>query len=443
MEIQKIKKKQAIKESSSDLFLKKHVGLIHCENKLSLIQRKICNILLFNALDKINDQDTYEIPIKKLCSLVGYNSNDSKQIKDSVKVLISTVMEWNLLEDNKYLNENDYQEEDVVWNASSLLAGASIRNGTIKYSYSPQMKSVLSSLDIYGRINLFVQAKFNSAYSLVLYENCVRFKNLQQTSWFSLDILRALMGVQEGKYAEFKVLNRKVINVAVNEINQKSDIHIEPKFRLQERKVTAIQFLIKENEGYKPTFKKLPTSPVPDKVSGLNLVEVLLGEFRITKKQADNILSKYEASYIIEKINLVREKNNIDHIGAYLMSAIKNDYQEVKKGAKTKPVVSEATYLRETKKASEISTLQSKYRDYKFSLYHRRLDGQPDTVRSEILKGYEDYLKTNILAKTFYKKSGFKSPYVKSEFIVYIDQHWPQCKADCMSFDDYITSDEG
>src|SRR5688572_18625957 len=137
MDVKKSKQKRIPKGTAADMVLKKHVGLIHCENKLTLIQRKICNVLLFNALDKINDQDTHEIPLKKLCSLVGYNSNDSKQIKDSVKTLISTVMEWNLLEDSKFLNEEDYPEDAITWHASALLAGASIKNGTICYSYSP------------------------------------------------------------------------------------------------------------------------------------------------------------------------------------------------------------------------------------------------------------------------------------------------------------------
>ena len=87
------------------------------------------------------------------------------------------------------------------------------------------MKSVLSSLDIYGRINLFVQSKFNSTYSLVLYENCIRFKNIQQTSWFPLSLFRSLMGVADDKYRLFKDFKRNVINVAVKEINQKSDIN--------------------------------------------------------------------------------------------------------------------------------------------------------------------------------------------------------------------------
>jgi len=81
MDIKKSRAKgNSDKNRDADIFLKKHVGLIHCENKLTLMQRKICNILLFNALDKINDLDIHEIPIRQLCSLVGYNSNDSKQI---------------------------------------------------------------------------------------------------------------------------------------------------------------------------------------------------------------------------------------------------------------------------------------------------------------------------------------------------------------------------
>ena len=92
------------KKSAADLVLKKHVGLIHCENKLTLIQRKICNILLFNAIDKINDQDIHAISLRQLCSLVGYNSHDINLIKESLKSLISVVMEWNLLEDSKFLN---------------------------------------------------------------------------------------------------------------------------------------------------------------------------------------------------------------------------------------------------------------------------------------------------------------------------------------------------
>src|SRR5688572_25395958 len=112
------------KKNSSDPVLKKHVGLIHCENKLTFLQRKICNIFLFNALGGIEKEDIHQIPLKQLCSLIGYRSNDIDLIKKAIKGLISTVMEWNLLEDSKFINEENFASDVISWNASSLLAGA-------------------------------------------------------------------------------------------------------------------------------------------------------------------------------------------------------------------------------------------------------------------------------------------------------------------------------
>lgn len=447
MEIRKAKRQGRVKESESDIFLKKHVGLIHCENKLSLIQRKICNILLFNALDRINENDIHEIPLKKLCSLIGYNSNDSRQIKDAVTSLMSTVLEWNLLDDNKSLNPDEYSEDEIIWNASSLLAGASIKKGTIKYSYSPQMKSVLSSLDIYGRINLFVQAKFNSTYSLVLYENCVRFKNIKQTSWFPMDVFRPLMGVPEGKYPLFKDFNRKVISPALKEINQKSDIYIEANFRRSERSIVAVQFSIKENANYRPVFKK--SSRINKAVEVVEhkestFIQMVIAEFNISQNQAKNILKKYEYEYIVEKMNLVRsKKDNIKHLGAYLVAALKQDYKIAdKKFLPIKNTIPEISYLREAKEASQIEPLRNKYLSYKLNIYINFLEKQDERTQSDIKHKFEEKLKSNTEVFRFYKKSGFLSPFVKGELISFIDKNFPEVVGEYLSFDDYITSEE-
>ena len=445
MEINKNHKGKITEKRDVSMVLKKHVGLIHCENKLTLIQRKICNILLFNALDQIHDQDTHDIPIKKLCSLVGYNSNDSKLIKESVKTLISTVMEWNLLEDNKFLNDEIYPEDVITWNASSLLAGASIKKGMIYYSYSPQMRSVLSSLDIYGRINLFVQAKFNSSYSLVLYENCVRFKNIKQTSWFSIDLFRSLMGIPEGKYRSFKELKRNVINVAINEINQKADICIEAKFKRTERSITAVQFLINDNENYKPSFKKISRlnddQAKPKQIS--LFTETLVSEFKLSKKQVEEIINTYSHEYVLEKINLVKSKKNVDHLGAYLLSALKQDYKDSQtKIVNAQSKVIENSYLREAKNANEIVSLRNKYMSYKLKIYRDFVLQQTESIQSHINEKFEQYLTVNSQVFRLYKKSGFSSPFVMSDFLNFIEDKFSYIIGDYLNFDDYITSDE-
>lgn len=436
-----IKKKDSSKIGRQDeLVLKKHVGLIHCENKLTLIQRKICNILLFNALDKINECEIHEISLRKLCSLVGYNSNDSNLIKASIKTLISVVMEWNLLEDSKFINEENYPEDAISWNASSLLAGASIKAGIVKYSYSPQIKSVLSSLEIYGRINLFVQAKFNSSYSLVLYENCVRFKNIKQTSWFTIELFRSLMGVSGDKYSSFKEFKRNVITPAVKEINQKSDIFIEVQFRKSGRNIIALQFLIKENSQYLPVFRK------PQQQNELGekalLLEVLTSHYQFSPKKAAQLLTEYDADYLKEKHALVSEKKKIDHPGAYLISALKNDYQAkitVKEEIKREDTNS---YLREAKQASEISTLKNKYMTYKLNQYQADIAALDPVLQKQIQQQFQDLIATKPEISRFYHKSKLASPFVKVEFIQFIEKYFPTRVGPLLSFDDFISSEE-
>ncbi|HEX2548652.1 MAG TPA: replication initiation protein [Gammaproteobacteria bacterium] len=445
MDTKKRKKKgNLIVEKDTDIYLKKHVGLIHCENKLTLIQRKICNILLFNALDKINHQEIHEIQLKQLCSLVGYNSHDTKLIKDAIKSLISTVLEWNLLEDLKFLNQEDYPEDIITWNASSLLAGASIRNGIINYSYSPQIKPVLSSLDVYGRINLFVQAKFKSNYSLVLYENCVRFKNLKQTAWFPLSLFRSLMGVKEDKYLAFKEFKRNVITTAVKEVNQKSDIFIEPEFKKVGRNIAAVQFMITENQNYQPSFRK-PSQLVVKKNSEKQestLLEILISEYGISKRQVEEILKKYEYQYIIQKIKLVKNRKNIKNTGAYLISALHKDYQENEaKKKQVKKIPLENTSVRESKAASEIIPLKNKYMSYKLKAYTGFIEQQADKVQKKIHKKFIEYLKPKSQIYKTYQKKKLTSPFVITEFLIFLENHFSEIIGEYLTFDDYLTSE--
>jgi len=437
-----IKSMERLKVKSEPV-LKKHVGLIHCENKLTFLQRKICNIFLFNALDGIDKQDIHSIPLKQLCSLIGYRSNDIDLIKKAIKGLISTIMEWNLLDDSKFIHEENFSPETISWNASSLLAGASIERGVINYSYSPQIKTILSSLEIYGRINLFVQSKFKSSYSLILYENCVRFKNIGRTSWFKLDLFRALMGLTNGQYELFKELKRSVITVAVNEVNKKSDIQIEPEYQKTGRSVTAIKFHICENSNYQPSFKRTIKSTVTENEShgsDSTMLDILISEFNIKKDQAMKIINTHKTEYITEKMGIVRTSKNVDTPGAYLISALNNDY---KKNIKSSLPVStvQTTYLRETDEASEIRSLKKKYLSYKFQAYVSFLENK--SILENTKKEFISLVFTNNpVMGALYKRKGLDSQFAMKEFIDYVDNKFESERIKIMSFDEYITEEE-
>ena len=306
------------------------------------------------------------------------------------------------------------------------------------------MKTILGWVELYGRINLFVQAKFSSTYSLVLYENCVRFKNIKQTSRFSVNLFRALMGIPEWKYVSFKELKRNVINVALKEINQKADIYIEPQFTRVRRNIIAIQFTIKENENYQPSFKKLirPNINLTKLEHQTTFIDVLTSQFSFTPKQAREIIEKYGPVYLLEKINLIKSKKRVEHPGAYLIAALHKDYKPNRSQPSELPSKSPYTYQREAKNANEIASLRNKYMAYKFKSYRKYVEQQNDETQRNIQALFECHLKQNKEVFRFYKKSKFTSPFVMGDFMSFIDKNFPNIIRDYLNFEDFITEEE-
>ncbi|WP_410218236.1 replication initiation protein [Paracoccus sp. (in: a-proteobacteria)] len=218
--------------------VKKHVAAIHVSGKLTLLQRKLSNVLLLNAYDTLTTRPSHQIDARTLCLMIGYNSNDMDTLKQSLRGLVETVAEWDMLDDK------GRQE----WGVSSLLSYAKLKAGICEYAYSPALAEKLHDPKVFALINLNMQRRFASGHALALYENCYRFVRTGSTGWWPLDLFRRLMGVDGSSYYEvFKQLNAKIIKPAVTEVNKASNIILTPETKKQGRAVTHIRFLIKEN----------------------------------------------------------------------------------------------------------------------------------------------------------------------------------------------------
>ncbi|MES2203698.1 MAG: replication initiation protein [Pseudomonadota bacterium] len=294
--------------------LKKHVAAIHSATKLSLVQRKIANALLFNAYNELSEKQEHQIHIRTLSELIGYNSNELNAIKRALVSLISTVVEWNLIDKERADNAG-------VWNASAIISDASISGAVCTYSYSNKMRQLLYRPEMYGRLNMQVQARFKSSYGLVLYENCVRYQNIQETPWFDMAVFRKLMGVDETKYAVFKDFRKRVLDIAVKEVNEHSGFSIDYLLKKVGRTPVAIKFNMATN------LKKLPSSATE---------EVLQQEFAFSKQQAVIAVADFGEAYVEEKIAVVKnstsyKKKSIKHLAGYMQGALMQDYKDIEK----------------------------------------------------------------------------------------------------------------
>lgn len=404
--------KSANHHTQQVLELKKHVAIIHSSNKLTLLQRKIANALLFNAYSELQAKEEHSINISRLCELIGYDSNDYKTIKKALVNLLSTVLEWNLVDGVR-------ADSESIWNASSIIADASIDGSVCTYSYSNKMRKLLYHPTMYGRLDMLVQAKFQSSYGLALYENCNRFQDIGHTPWFSIDKFRKLMGVEEGKYKVFRDFKTRVLDKAVEEVNKYSSLRIRTQLRKENRKVTCVQFYIEKSVLISD--QELLEEACEDNV----LVHTLKSKFGFSQKQIRQVLTHYDEDYIRGKVNLIYtsksyKNNKIKNLTRYLLSALRNNYQNLDEGSELKNLPSSFTDKYEVNKKlrEEQEKMQQfiRYQDKNLVILFEQLT---DTEKSTLLKRFVKFLGTSVYSD-IYTRVGFDNVLIKDQLCVFL-----------------------
>ena len=336
--------------------VKKNVAAIHISGKLSLLQRKLSNVLLLNAYDALTTAQTHSIDARTLATIVGYNSNDFDTLRASLRALAETVAEWDMLDDK------GRQE----WGVSSLLSFAKLKNGVCEYAYSPALAQKLHDPKIYALINVHIQRNFSSGHGLALYENCYRFVRTGSTGWWSLETFRKLMGVEGSSYYEsFKHLNAKIIKPAVAEVNKSSDIEITPEFRKKGSAVTDIRFVIREN----PQMAMFQIDD-SDGVRNLKVYKALRGQ-GVSDRLARQWIAEHGEDYVMQKLDYMIGQDGVKSSVGYLSAALKDDYQTQLEPVSKPP----------SPEAVEAAKQQRAERDREDAAYHARKAERADRAQ--------------------------------------------------------------
>lgn len=307
----------------------KSSGAIHISNDMTLLQRRAWNVLLAHAYDELPTKEEHSIKISKLVNTLNYESTNIKYLKETLKALVDTKVEWNLL-------GRDGKE---VWGVAALLAQVELEahRGTCTYAYAPAIRKRLYNPAIYAKVNLWLQNKFSSKHTLALYECCVDWYNVNngcgETPWISLPILRRSLGVPEGTHQEFKKFNSRVIKKAIEEISAVSDLSVSVKYKRLGRIVDAAKFIIKRNARSSEQVKVVDNSTLHPQPQFNLLLERIPDAYRddpVIKSQLTKHLESHGFDYVLAQIHYANL--NLGKIREtyrqYLIGALKNNYGE-------------------------------------------------------------------------------------------------------------------
>ena len=192
--------------------------------ELSLLDRRVMNVLYANAGARLCDDVVHVISIAELRG----NHKGGERVKDSILRLMKTVVQVPVTGRNGKPATKLVQ----VLSDTTTSDDEDDASGQVMYSFSKGMRDIIKDSTLWGRVRTAVIFAFTSKYSLTLYELITARINLKHV-WqedFELDDLRALLGMPPNKLLRTPDLLRKVIQPAETEVNGLADfgVKIEP-----------------------------------------------------------------------------------------------------------------------------------------------------------------------------------------------------------------------
>ena len=392
-----------VKYNKEKQILKKNVSAIHISAKLSLLQRKLVNALLYNAYDQLLTAKEHQISSTLLSEIIGFDSHNTAYLKAALKGLVETTIEFDILEDDGTRD----------WKVSSLISEAGIRNGVCSYAFSATMAEKLYHPDMYSKINLSVLREMKSAHALVLYENCHRYLGIAHTPWWDVDVFRKLMSVdQMTSYKQFKLLNRAVIQPAVKEVNELSNIQIELETKRKGRSVTGLRFLIRPNPQL-----SLIGMDTEDAVTETAAYKALLEE-GISRALARAWVLEHDEDYIFDKLDLASDQSASGRIrstkAGFLKAAIEEDYHNEKAAKKRRLESVQAVKAEREKLEHQLDALRTAQKEAETAFrwacaeiieeaYQALPEAQREAVSAEFRLGLENHIYVGTFTRSGWK----------------------------------------
>ena len=342
--------------------LKKSVAAIHSRpsREVQLVQRKLINVCLYHAYDELSTQNMHRIHIDTLHYYFGYTGNNWKLFNEAFMELQQITFTWDLF------GNCITPDEDTSWQRVPFFSLVKWDKDTREFcwKFGEGIAEKFYLPEQFATIALEMQSRFNSTYSLVLYEQCIRYaSNINGSRWFSIQDLKDIFGISKNKYLQFKDFSKRVLKPALKEINDISDLNVDVEYKKSGRSVAYIKFHINRDSNI------IDIDP-QDSEQHNAVRDVLLKEFDVTQTVVDNLLKTYELTRINDAIDYVRGtsayKNKTANIGGYIVKAVREGYKNTQQIDRDKRVHKE----HKANKNRHYEAIKEKVNN----LYHQRLN---------------------------------------------------------------------
>ena len=254
-------------------------ALIDASFNLSLVEQRLMLLAIVEAreLDKLTPDTPIEV--KATAYRDQYKTDESNaysQLADATKQLFNRQF--------SYIDK--YKGEDCITVARWVNRASYLNDrGTVVLYMSSEVISMISRLQANFTQYLLEQVSdFKSKYSIRLYELLIKYRDIGVSKKFEITELRSKLGLENNEYKLNAVFKRDVLDKAVKDINDNTDIQIKYDQFKEGRTISHILFKLSKKKEKKT--KDSRDQNTVDMFTGLSIKQCLMFGDKLSRDTA-------------------------------------------------------------------------------------------------------------------------------------------------------------
>ncbi|MEG1502378.1 MAG: replication initiation protein RepM [Synergistaceae bacterium] len=248
-------------------------SLIDASFNLSLVEQRLMLLAITEARELQNLSPETPIEVRAVTYREQYNvdrSESYKQLAEASKQLF-----------NRQFSYIDKYKNDAAVSVSRWVNEVTYvtDKGMVVLYLNRNVISMISRLEEqFTKYHLMQISDLSSQYSVRLYELMAKYINVGNSRKYPIEEIRGLFGIGINEYKSMSDFKKRVLDLAVNELNEKTDITVKYEQFKAGRVITHLLFKI--------TKKREKTSPHKDTVIDLTDKQVLMFSDKLSKDVA-------------------------------------------------------------------------------------------------------------------------------------------------------------
>lgn len=233
-------------KNKKDLVVKDN-ALINASYYLSLTEQRLILLAIIQArAEKMTSSNEFKVQVSSYINAFGVERSTAYEaLQKAVDTLINRRFSY-------YRIVND-QQEKVTTNWVQSVAYAT-NESYIKIQFTDAVMPLITQLEKHFTSYQLEQVKdLSSIYAIRLYELMMQWRATGKTQQIPIDELRHKLGIEPDQYQKMSNFKDKVLDVAINQINEHTDIKASYEQHKERRSITGFTFTFKPKQ--KPKVK--------------------------------------------------------------------------------------------------------------------------------------------------------------------------------------------